>query len=119
MINRELDKLNIYSRIKFNLIFEKDMELVELKTKIDKIKNSIVIIDTFVNSLTALDSKIAQQMNIIKRKISLINNCLLSFDYSKLFVDLFLKNKFIYKFYSNFMQKKLIKIILKNNLSKQ
>ena len=68
MINRELDKLNIYSRIKFNLNFEKDMELVELKTKIDKIKNSIVIIDTFVNSLTALDSKIAQQMNIIKRK---------------------------------------------------
>ena len=27
-------------------------------------------------------------MSIIKRKISLINNCLLSFDYSKLFVDL-------------------------------
>ena len=88
MINRELDKLNIYSRIKFNLNFEKDMELVELKTKIDKIKNSIVIIDTFVNSLTALDSKLSQQMNIFKRKISLINNCLFSFDYSKIFVDL-------------------------------
>lgn len=88
IINRELDKLDIYSRIKFNLNFERDMELVELKTKIDKIKNSIVIIDTFVNSLTALDSQISQQMNIFKRKISLINNCLFSFDYSKIFVDL-------------------------------
>ena len=78
MINKELDKLDIYSRIKFNLNFERDMELVELKTKIDKIKNSIVIIDTFVNSLTALDSKLSQQMNIFKRKISLINNCLFS-----------------------------------------
>ena len=105
MINKELDKLDIYSRIKFNLNFEKDMELVELKTKIDKIKNSIVIIDTFVNSLTALDSKIAQQMNIIKRKISLINNCLLSFDYSKLFVDLilYLSYKFSFSRYELFI----------------
>ena len=52
MINKELDKLDIYSRIKFNLNFERDMELVEIKTKIDKIKNSIVIIDTFVKSLS-------------------------------------------------------------------
>ena len=83
------------------------MELFELKTKIDKIKNSIVIIDTFVNSLTALDSKIAQQMNIIKRKISLINNCLFSFDYSKIFVDLilYLSYKFSFSRYELFIYK--------------
>ena len=59
-----------------------------MKTEIDNIKNSIIIIDTFVKNLTDLDSNIEQKMNIIKGKISLINNYLFSFDYSKIFIDL-------------------------------
>ena len=102
ILDRELKNLDIYSRIKFNLNFESYIKLVELKGEIDNAKNAIEIVDDFVADIEKLNLKTIEKMDELKGKISLINDCLFIFDYSKLFKEItveefanYIKNLFI------------------------
>ena len=87
-LNKELNKLDIYSRIKFNLTFERDLKLMELKSELDNTVETVKLIDDLLEKLKALKSEFNQKLNEVQNKVSLINDCLFVFDYSKLFKEI-------------------------------
>ena len=87
-LNKELNKLDIYSRIKFNLTFERDLKLMELKSELDNIVETVKLTDDLLEKLKALKSEFNQKLNEVQNKVSLINDCLFVFDYSKLFKEI-------------------------------
>ena len=87
-LNKELNKLDIYSRIKFNLTFERDLKLMELKSELDNTVETVKLTDDLLEKLKALKSEFNQKLNEVENKVSLINDCLFVFDYSKLFKEI-------------------------------
>jgi len=87
-LNKELNKLDIYSRIKFNLTFERDLKLMELKSELDNTVETVKLTDDLLEKLKALKSEFNQKLNEVQNKVSLINDCLFVFDYSKLFKEI-------------------------------
>ena len=87
-LNRELNNLDFYSRIKFNLTLERDLELMKLKSELDNTVETIKTTDEVLEKLKALRSEFKQKLNEVQNKVSLINDCLFVFDYSKLFKEI-------------------------------
>ena len=87
-LNKELNKLDIYSRIKFNLTFERDLKLMELKSELDNTVETVKLTDDLLEKLKSLKSEFNQKLNEVQNKVSLINDCLFVFDYSKLFKEI-------------------------------
>ena len=87
-LNNELNKLDIYSRIKFNLTLGRDLELMKLKSELDNTVETIKMTDDVLEKLKALKSEFKQKLNEVQNKVSLINDCLFVFDYSKLFKEI-------------------------------
>lgn len=87
-LNKELKKLDIYSRIKFNLTFEKDLDLLELNNELEKVISAIKEIDNFLEQLHKLKSTFGDKFKEVQNELSLINNCLIVFDNSKIFHEI-------------------------------
>lgn len=100
-LNKELNKYDIYSRIKFNLTFEKSMELIEYKNELRNVISTIKTTDDLLYRLNEIKFKFKEKHNEVKREVSLINDCLKAFDYSNIFSEIsvekfaeFIKNTF-------------------------
>ena len=87
-LNKELKKLDIYSRIKFNLTFERDLDLLELNNELEKVISAIKEIDNFLEQLHKLKSTFGDKFKEVQNELSLINNCLIVFDNSKIFHEI-------------------------------
>lgn len=87
-LNKELKKLDIYSRIKFNLTFERDLDLLELNNELEKVVSAIKEIDNFLEQLHKLKSTFGDKFKEVQNELSLINNCLIVFDNSKIFHEI-------------------------------
>ena len=88
ILNRELNKLDLYSRIKLNLNFENDLELLDLKKQLEETINSFKASDNYIYKIKELKKKFKEKYDEIKKKISLIDDCLIIFDHSKLFKEI-------------------------------
>ena len=87
-LNRELSKFDIYSRIKFNLTLERNMELLELKKELENSISTIKTTDDLLKRLNEHKLKFKEKYNEVKREASLINDCLICFDYSNIFNEI-------------------------------
>ena len=87
-LNKELSKLDIYSRIKFNLTFERDLDLLELNRELEKVISTIKETDNFLEKLNQIKSNLEEKYKEIKNELSLINDCLIVFDKSKIFREI-------------------------------
>lgn len=90
-LNKELKKLDIYSRIKFNLTFERDLELLELNSELEKVISAIKETDDLLEKLNKFKLDFGEKYKEVKNELSLINNCLIAFDNSKIFSQINIK----------------------------
>lgn len=87
-LNKELNKYDIYSRIKFNLTLERNMELIEFKNELDNAISTTKTTDDLLKRLNELKLKFKEKFNKVKQEASLINDCLITFDYSNIFNEI-------------------------------
>jgi len=87
-LNKELNKYDIYSRIKFNLTLERNMELIEFKKELDNAISTTKTTDDLLKRLNELKLKFKEKFNKVKQEASLINDCLITFDYSNIFNEI-------------------------------
>ena len=105
-INNELKKMDIYSRIKFNLTFERDIKIIEFYNELKSYKASIESIDNYNKIIDEYKTKFIKSYLKLKEEYKLINDCIIVFDFiSNQFggvkIDLFEKeinNIFLYIF---------------------
>ena len=107
-INNELKKMDIYSRIKFNLTFERDIKIIEFYNELKSYKASIESIDNYNKIIDEFKAKFIKSYLKLKEEYKLINGCIIVFDNSKIFHEIS-KKEFV-EFISN--QFKNIKIDL-------
>ena len=87
-INTNLRQYDEYSRIKFNLTLERDLELLELKNKVTELLNRIKSVDSFLERLNKLKIGFSNKYESLNRQVSSIESCLIVFDYKRLFTDI-------------------------------
>ena len=87
-LNKELNKYDIYSRIKLNLTLERNMELIEFKNELDNAISTTKTTDDLLKRLNELKLKFKEKFNKVKQEASLINDCLITFDYSNIFNEI-------------------------------
>ena len=105
-INNELKKMGIYSRIKFNLTFERDIKIIEFYNELKSYKASIESMDNYNKIIDEFKAKFIKSYLKLKEEYKLINDCIIVFDFiSNQFggvkIDLFEKeinNIFLYIF---------------------
>ena len=105
-INNELKKMDIYSRIKFNLTFERDIKIIEFYNELKSYKASIESMDNYNKIIDEFKAKFIKSYLKLKEEYKLINDCIIVFDFiSNQFggvkIDLFEKeinNIFLYIF---------------------
>ena len=105
-INNELKKMDIYSRIKFNLTFERDIKIIEFYNELKSYKASIESIDNYNKIIDEYKAKFIKSYLKIKEEYKLINDCIIVFDFisnqfKNIKIDLFEKeinNIFLYIF---------------------
>ena len=107
-INNELKKMDIYSRIKFNLTFERDIKIIEFYNELKSYKASIESMDNYNKIIDEYKAKFIKSYLKLKEEYKLINDCIIVFDNSKIFHEIS-KKEFV-EFISN--QFKNIKIDL-------
>ena len=61
---------------------------MELKSELDNTVETVKLTDDLLEKLKALKSEFNQKLNEVQNKVSLINDCLFVFDYSKLFKEI-------------------------------
>ena len=105
-INNELKKMDIYSRIKFNLTFERDIKIIEFYNELKSYKASIESIDNYNKIIDEFKAKFIKSYLKLKEEYKLINDCIIVFDFisnqfKNIKIDLFEKeinNIFLYIF---------------------
>ena len=105
-INNELKKMDIYSRIKFNLTFERDIKIIEFYNELKRYKASIESIDNYNKIIDEFKAKFIKSYLKLKEEYKLINGCIIVFDFisnqfKNIKIDLFEKeinNIFLYIF---------------------
>ena len=105
-INNELKKMDIYSRIKFNLTFERDIKIIEFYNELKSYKASIESIDNYNKIIDEYKTKFIKSYLKLKEEYKLINGCIIAFDFisnqfKNIKIDLFEKeinNIFLYIF---------------------
>ena len=105
-INNELKKMDIYSRIKFNLTFERDIKIIEFYNELKSYKASIESIDNYNKIIDEYKTKFIKSYLKLKEEYKLINDCIIVFDFisnqfKNIKIDLFEKeinNIFLYIF---------------------
>ena len=105
-INNELKKMDIYSRIKFNLTFERDIKIIEFYNELKSYKASIESIDNYNKIIDEYKAKFIKSYLKLKEEYKLINDCIIVFDFisnqfKNIKIDLFEKeinNIFLYIF---------------------
>ena len=80
--------MDIYSRIKFNLTFERDLDLLELKNEFENALTIIKTTDNFLKKLADLEKEFKGKYKEVKKQTTLINDCSFLFDFSKIFVEI-------------------------------
>ena len=103
-LNNNLGTLNKYSRIKFNLTFERDLAFLELKNVLKNSVDWINNIDIFLNDFNKLKDEFSKEYVNIKSKVSLIESCLIVFNYKRLFTEI-TPEKFVTEMKKNFSEK--------------
>ena len=98
-INNELKKMDIYSRIKFNLTFERDIKIIEFYNELKSYKASIESIDNYNKIIDEFKAKFIKSYLKLKEEYKLINDCIIVFDISKIFHEIS-KKEFV-EFISN------------------
>ena len=107
-INNELKKMDIYSRIKFNLTFERDLKIIEFYNELKSYKATIESTDNYNNIINEYKAKFKKCYLKLKEEYKLINDYIIAFDNSKAFQEIS-KKEFV-EFISN--QFKNVKIDL-------
>ena len=105
-INNELKKMDIYSRIKFNLTFERDIKIIEFYNELKSYKASIESMDNYNKIIDEYKAKFIKSYLKLKEEYKLINDCIIVFDFisnqfKNIKIDLFEKeinNIFLYIF---------------------
>ena len=105
-INNELKKMDIYSRIKFNLTFERDIKIIEFYNELKSYKASIESMDNYNKIIDEFKAKFIKSYLKLKEEYKLINDCIIVFDFisnqfKNIKIDLFEKeinNIFLYIF---------------------
>ena len=105
-INNELKKMDIYSRIKFNLTFERDIKIIEFYNELKRYKALIESIDNYNKIIDEFKAKFIKSYLKLKEEYKLINDCIIVFDFisnqfKNIKIDLFEKeinNIFLYIF---------------------
>ena len=105
-INNELKKMDIYSRIKFNLTFERDIKIIEFYNELKSYKASIESMDNYNKIIDEYNAKFIKSYLKLKEEYKLINGCIIVFDFisnqfKNIKIDLFEKeinNIFLYIF---------------------
>ena len=105
-INNELKKMDIYSRIKFNLTFERDIKIIEFYNELKSYKASIESMDNYNKIIDEYKTKFIKSYLKLKEEYKLINDCIIVFDFisnqfKNIKIDLFEKeinNIFLYIF---------------------
>ena len=87
-INTNLRQYDEYSRIKFNLTLERDLELLELKNKVTELLNRIKSVDSFLERLNQLKIGFINKYESLNIQVSLIESCLIVFDYKRIFTEI-------------------------------
>ena len=77
-----------YSRIKFSLNFERDLELLELNNELKDALYAIKTTDNILERLNTLKSEFNEEYESINKQASLIESCLVVFDYKRLFTEI-------------------------------
>ena len=105
-INNELKKMDIYSRIKFNLTFERDIKIIEFYNELKSYKALIESMDNYNKIIDEYKAKFIKSYLKLKEEYKLINDCIIVFDFisnqfKNIKIDLFEKeinNIFLYIF---------------------
>lgn len=105
-INNELKKMDIYSRIKFNLTFERDIKIIEFYNELKSYKASIELMDNYNKIIDEYKTKFIKSYLKLKEEYKLINGCINVFEFisnqfKNIKIDLFEKeinNIFLYIF---------------------
>ena len=87
-VNNNLITYNEYSRIKFNLNFERDLEILELQNELKNALDTIKTADNILERLNALNSEFNEKHESLNKQASLIESCLVVFNYEKLFTEI-------------------------------
>ena len=100
-INYELKKMDVYSRIKFNITFERDLELIEFYNELKSYITSIKSNDKIINTINEYKNKFKEIYQKLKEECKLINDSIIAFDFTKVFQEVnandfveFLSNQF-------------------------
>ena len=100
-INNELKKMDVYSRIKFNITFERDLELIEFYNELKSYITSIKSNDKIINTINEYKNKFKEIYQKLKEECKLINDSIIAFDFTKVFQEVnandfveFLSNQF-------------------------
>ena len=107
-INSELKKMDIYTRIKFNLTFERDLEIVEFYNELKKYIALIESADNFKKSINEYKKIFKEKYHKLQEEFKLVSDRIIAFDYSKVFHEISAKE--FAEFFSN--QFKNVKIDL-------
>lgn len=107
-INSELKKMDIYTRIKFNLTFERDLEIVEFHNELKKYIALIESADNFKKSINEYKKIFKEKYHKLQEEFKLVSDRIIAFDYSKVFHEISAKE--FAEFFSN--QFKNVKIDL-------
>ena len=78
-INNELKKMDIYSRIKFNLTFERDIKIIEFYNELKSYKASIESMDNYNKIIDEYKAKFIKSYLKLKEEYKLINDCIIYF----------------------------------------
>ena len=88
VINDHIRAMDIYSRIKFNLTFSQNLELLELKKKADILETSIKNHDAISGKFTEIKEDFYKEKALIDKDIQKMETSLITFDRSLLFTEI-------------------------------
>ena len=88
IINEYLQELDLYSRIKFKINFEKQIKLVKFSKELKNVLQFFEDADNQIKNFNELKNNFNNKYQIIQRESQAIEEFLIAFDKTKIFCDI-------------------------------